>query len=157
MNKRGHSLVELMMVVGIIGVVGAAAVPDMMNRSPQRKLEQASWQIYMDLQQAKAQAVSENESVQISVDNTNGEYTIWADSNGNGTRETGETTVRKLVSDIPGIQLAAHPSTLTLNPSGTASSSYYYFYMRVHNSEAGYKYIYVFPNGYIDPLHIHQQ
>ena len=151
MNRDGYSLVELMMVVGIVGVVSASAVPSLMSRKPQREMKQAVWQIYMDLQQAKALSVSESQSVTITVNNAQDQYSIWADSNGNGVRDVGETETVDL-SDTPNVDLYAYPETVSFNPSGTVSSSYYYFYMRVMVASSENRYIYVFPNGHIDPM-----
>ena len=152
-RNDGYSLVELMMVVGIIGVVAASAIPSLSKREPQRQIQETAWQLYMDLQQAKSRAISENQAVTISVNNSLDQYTIWTDSNGNGIREADEKEVKDL-SDTPEADLYAFPSTVVFNPSGTVSSSSYCFYMRVMVPDAGYKFIYVFPNGHIDPMKI---
>lgn len=153
MNKDGYSLVEMMMVVGIVGVAAASAIPSLISRAPNREMSEAAWQIYMDLQQAKAKAVSESQAVVVTVNNTLDQYSIWADANGNGVRDDGEVEVKDL-SDTPNADLHAHPTTMSFEPSGTTNSTYYYFYMRVMVANAGYRYVYVFPNGHIDPMDI---
>lgn len=89
-------------MVGIIGVLGVSTVPALRERASHRRLEQASWQIYMDLQQAKARAVSENRAVRVSVNPAEGRYSIWVDSNGNGVEDAEETIVRDLRAELPG-------------------------------------------------------
>jgi len=156
MNRHGHSLIEMMMVLGIVGMAAAAAAPAFRERIPHRRLEQASWQIYMDLQRAKAQAVSENCLARVTVNAASAAYRIWVDTNDNGIEDDGETILRDLSAIAPGIRLSAHPSTMTLTPSGTMNANGYYFFMRVQEQVAGTKDIYVFPNGHIDPYRVQE-
>ena len=60
------------------------------------------------------------------------------------------------LSDTPNVDLYAYPETVSFNPSGTVSSSYYYFYMRVMVASSENRYIYVFPNGHIDPMRVQE-
>ena len=50
--------------------------------------------------------------------------------------------------------LYTHPTTGTFKPRGDFESGYYYWFIRVYTPSVGYKYIYVFPNGHIDPYNL---
>lgn len=104
----------------------------------------------MDLQEAKALAVSQNAPVEISFVSADGKYTIWVDANQNGSRDAGEEE-DILITDIPTATFTAHPTTATFLPSGTVITAHHYHYVRLSVPSAGTKYIYTFPNGHIDP------
>jgi prepilin-type N-terminal cleavage/methylation domain-containing protein len=148
-KQAGYTLVEMMTVVGIMGLSAAAAAPSFIKRVPQHRMNKANWQIFMDLNQAKARAVSENTNVEVAFNNGTESYSIWVDSDKDGVRDTGETE-NKTVSDIPDCDLYAYPTTAVYKPSGTMECSWYYLYTRVSVPNAGYKYVYSFPNGSID-------
>ena len=151
--RNGYTLMELMIAVGIVGVTAMVATPGILKRMPFQRLNRASWQVCMDLQRAKMQAVSENTTVRVTFDNGNETYVIWVDSDRDGAIDTGEQTTRSL-RDIRGADLYAYPTVGTFQPRGTMESTYSYWYIRVLVPEAGYKYVYIFPNGHIDPYNM---
>ena len=157
-RRSGYTVVELLVVVGIIGMMAAAAAPSFVKQIPNRRLDRASWQVYMDLQQARTLAVSENVSVEVSFNTAQKQYTIWADANGNGTKDTGESEVKSL-SDIAGLELYVYPTSAVFKPTGTVepADDYYYFYVQVYVESGGYKYVYAFPNGFIDGYRIQEK
>lgn len=154
-GRSGYTVVELLVVVGIIGMMAAAATPSFIKQIPNRRLDRAAWQVYMDLHQAQALAVSENVSVQVSFNTAQKQYTIWADANDNGAKDAGETEIKTL-SDIAGLSLYTYPTSATFQPAGTveAANGYYYFYVQIYVQNSGYKYVYAFPNGFIDGYRI---
>lgn len=152
-RNQGFTLTELVTTIAIIGMVVVAAAPSVMSRIPDQRLNRANWQVYMDLNQAKARAVSENREVVVNIDSSREEYTMWVDENLNGSREADEKTTQS-VADIPGIQLTGYPSEFRFQPDGTMESSYYFAYIRVTEPSAGNKVVYAFANGSIDGYHV---
>jgi Tfp pilus assembly protein FimT len=146
-------LIELMVVVAIIGLVGLVTVPSYLGRLPQRQLSEATWRVYVDLLHAKSKAVSENVPVQMSYVAADKKYTIWTDLDQDGTRDTGEEEV-VVIDDIPTLTFAVYPTQATFQPTGTMESGTSYHYVRLGVHGGGYKYIYVFPNGHIDPYRV---
>ena len=147
--KQAFTLLEMVIVVALISVITAIAVSNIVGRMPTYRLEQASWRITSDLRAARMNAVSKSTDVVVTFDTSAKSYTIWTDADKDGAVDSGEQ-VTKSLSDIAGITLYTYPSTGTFKPQGTFSSTYYYWYISV-NTSAGYRYVYVFPSGQVDP------
>lgn len=142
-----------MVVMGIIGLVGLAAVPSYIERLPERRLNEAAWRVYINLQRAKALAVSENLPVLVTFNSQQGVFKVWADRDGDGAVDTGEEEEVD-VGEIPSASFTAYPSTATFLPAGTMTTVHHYQYVRVSVPSGGSKYIYTFPNGQIDPYRL---
>lgn len=148
-KNSAFTLLEMMIVVALISVITAIGVANIVGRMPTYRVEQASWRITSDLRAARMEAVSKSANVVVTFDSAAQNYTIWTDANNDGAVDTGEQ-VTHILSDIPGLTLYTYPSTGTFKPEGTFSSTYYYWYISVYSS-AGYRYVYVFPSGQVDP------
>lgn len=74
MKQSGFTIVELMVVVGIIAIVGAIAIP---NLSPANaRLKQATRELYSTLQRARTEAVKSNQNVGVIFDTVNALYIL---------------------------------------------------------------------------------
>jgi type IV fimbrial biogenesis protein FimT len=120
-NLRGYSFIEVLVVVSIIGMVGAWGGVWLMEQLPQLRLNGAVRQIQGDLVKAKMQAARQGNKFRFQLLNAH-RYAILDDDNNNGKEDRGErVTIKDLSKDFQGIILKTtnHP---IFHPRGTASS-----------------------------------
>ncbi len=70
LKKKGFSLVELMVVVAIIGIMGAIATPGILHWLPNYRLKSAARDLYSTIQNARLMAVRENTRLSVVFNNT---------------------------------------------------------------------------------------
>lgn len=83
-DKRGFSLLELMMVVVIIAIMAAVALPNMSGWFSKKDLDAAARELFTAYQQARLQAIKGSEEVRISFDTstTPNSYIVRATTTG---------------------------------------------------------------------------
>ena len=78
----GFSFVELMVVIALIGLLSAVALPSFLRSLPEKRLKNAARNLYVDLQKARLQAVKENRKVTVRFHEAGKYYYIDNDENG---------------------------------------------------------------------------
>ena len=73
-NKRGFTLIELMIVIGVIGIMAAISTPMIMNWLPNYRLKAAARDLYSNMQKARMVAVKSNQNTAIIFDVANEKY-----------------------------------------------------------------------------------
>ncbi len=64
-NISGFSLAELMVVVALIGILSAVALPSLLRSLPEQSMKNAARNLYADMQRARMLAVKENKDVHV--------------------------------------------------------------------------------------------
>ena len=115
-NRKGFTLTEVAVILGVIGIMMAISVPSYMSWLPRYRLQTSARQIYDDLNLAKMQAVRSNTvAVAIFTPATN-QYTIFLDTSGNWALDGGEPLIRQSASLENGVSITG--TTLPFHTTG---------------------------------------
>ncbi len=112
MNQKGFSLVELLMVIVIVSILAAIAVPQMAQFIKNYRLNGATRVAWSDIQNARMTAIKENRSIRVD---------FGASSYSFVRVDTAETILNKDLSvGYPGVAVSSSGGSVTFNSRGTA-------------------------------------
>src|SRR5258705_6194957 len=130
-RPNGFSSIELIVVMGIMGIVAAIALPKWNNWLPTYALNNSTRQIQSELHNIKMRAAAENVGFQLAYLQGANAYTIQRDSKALVTKPIAEgTSITK-------------EGTIAFSPRGTASGNR----VRLRNSAGVCKQVVVSPTG----------
>jgi type IV fimbrial biogenesis protein FimT len=95
LKKNGFSLLELMIVVGVMAIISAIALPRLEDYLAERRLNGAAQTVMADMMMARQKAVTQNNAFKIIFSINHHGYTILDDDNGDGSITTGEAVEAK--------------------------------------------------------------
>ena len=96
-NNSGMTIIELMVVIGILAILAGIAIPGFIGWLPNYRLRSASDDVQSTLQNAKLRAIRENAIVRVNFDFGNDTYVAFIDNGANadnGTQEADEVTIK---------------------------------------------------------------
>ncbi len=129
--RRGFSVMELLVVVTIIGLLGAAAIPRFARTMAQTNVQRAAHKLQTDVQQAFAIAGRNRRAVVLRWSSTDLELQVTDRTQSTIYRRTGIGAKAGL--NLTSSDITVYPTTLTVFPNGLAVDTLY-----IKLSKSGY-------------------
>ena len=93
-KNSGFTLMEMMVVIAIIGITAAIAIPNVISYLPKHRLNGGARDVYSAMQYARLMAVKEKTPVSINFNLGTDSFTVFDDANTNGTIDGGDTVLK---------------------------------------------------------------
>ena len=82
-DKKGFTMIELLIVIAIIAVTAAVAIPNIISWIPTIRVNSAARDLVSEMQLARMKAVSERNNYVITFDTSTNQYSIYDDNDSN--------------------------------------------------------------------------
>ena len=110
-KQTGISILEVMVVISMVAILSAVAVPNYIAWLPKYRLSTSVRNVLSDLEYARGMAIKENASAVVEFDTANNTYWLWLDDGAtankdNWTQDSDEPTER-IRRAAPGISITA--------------------------------------------------
>jgi type IV fimbrial biogenesis protein FimT len=94
-KNSGFTFLEMMTVIGIMGIIATIAIPHILGWLPRYRLGSAARDILSAMQYARLVAVKENVDVHVNFSPDDNNFLIFADYNSDNHQNSDEPTIRK--------------------------------------------------------------
>lgn len=142
-NQRGFTLLEILIVVAIIGISMALAVPNYMQWNSKRQLREASTRIQSQLALARMAAMNRNTTVTVTVAMAGALVTLVTTDANSGSQIFPSETMMPLVTNVVGGPTSIQFSSQGVRLGGGAGAQF----ITIQNNAGTNHFIQVLPGG----------
>ncbi len=149
----GFTLVELMVVLAIFSLLAVFAVPSVLNRMPDYRIERVSSRLAAQLRSSRMGAMASGSRAYIRFINTEQTYTIWHDFNDDLIVDDGELEEFTIPAGTGVTFQTAFASRGYFNPGGffetQGSLASFLAFVVTHPDTARQDILYIWPSGQV--------
>jgi prepilin-type N-terminal cleavage/methylation domain-containing protein len=109
-NRKGFTIIELLIVVSVLAIMAAVAIPNVLSWMLTIRVNSAVRELASEMQLARMKAVSERNNYVITFDISNNQYKIYDDDDNDGAETSELQKTVDIDADYKGIQFG-HVST----------------------------------------------
>lgn len=146
-NQAGFSLLELMIVLGLLSIMAAIAIPSFLDWLPRYRLKSAARDLYSNMQKARIKAIKSNKDWALVFKGADNKYYLCSDNGDNVWSTVGDNTVEEIIDldgyqsgvqyghgkasapaggSFPADEISYNSNVVSFNSRGTGSSGYVY-------------------------------
>lgn len=119
-TSRGFTLIEMIIVVALIGILTAVAVPSIIQMRNSMNYRGASRDVASILRNARSLAISENREYQVDIDTANRQYRLRRGDRVSGSANW--TVIKDYVALPAGVTIAtSEPTSFFFRPNGAVA------------------------------------